>query len=75
MDGVMKTAKSIAKKGSASLRAAKEAIAAGKDVDLETGCKFEADAFAVCMASIDAKEGTSAFLEKRKAEFKGTLES
>lgn len=75
MDAVMKTAKAIAKKGSTSLRAAKEAIAVGKDVDLETGCKFEADAFALCMASVDAKEGTSAFLEKRKADFKGTLES
>ncbi|GAB6144983.1 enoyl-CoA hydratase-related protein [Desulfocicer niacini] len=75
MEAVMKTARAIAKKGRTSLRAAKEAIGAGKDVDLETGCKFEADAFAICMASVDAKEGTSAFLEKRKADFKGTLES
>ncbi|SLM30011.1 enoyl-CoA hydratase-isomerase [Desulfamplus magnetovallimortis] len=75
MEEVMKTAKAIAKKGSASLRAAKEAIACGKDVDLETGCRFEADAFALCVASSDAAEGTSAFLEKRKAQFKGTLDS
>jgi len=75
MGEVMRTAKAIAKKGSTSLRAAKEAIAVGKDVDLETGCRFEADAFALCMTSIDAKEGTSAFLEKRKADFKGTLEN
>jgi len=75
MDEVMKTAAAIAKKGRTSLRAAKEAIAAGKDVNLATGCKFEADAFALCMASIDAKEGTHAFLAKRKADFKGTLEN
>ncbi|MBF0258813.1 MAG: enoyl-CoA hydratase/isomerase family protein [Desulfamplus sp.] len=74
MEDVMKTAKTIAAKGAVSLRAAKEAIGCGKDVDLETGCRFEADAFGLCMASKDAAEGTSAFLEKRKADFKGTFE-
>lgn len=75
MDAVMKTAGIIAAKGQAALRAAKEAIAVGQDVDLETGCRFEVDAFALCMAGQDAAEGTSAFLEKRKAEFKGNLDS
>lgn len=73
MDDVLKTAKAIAAKGSVSIRAAKQAVSCGKDVDLETGCRFEADAFALCMASKDAVEGTSAFLEKRKAVFTGTL--
>jgi enoyl-CoA hydratase len=73
MDEVLKTARAIATKGAASLRAAKEAINAGLDVDLETGCRFETDAFALCMSSPDAREGTSAFLEKRKAVFTGTL--
>lgn len=73
MDDVLKTAGTIASRGAVSLRAAKEAIECGKDVDLETGCRFEGDAFALCMASIDAKEGTSAFLEKRKAKFQGNL--
>ncbi len=73
MEEVKKTAALIASRGSVSLRAAKEAIECGKDVDLETGCRFEGDAFAICMASIDAKEGTGAFLEKRKAKFQGTL--
>jgi enoyl-CoA hydratase len=75
MEEVMKTAKAIASKGAVSLRAAKEAIGCGKDVDLETGCRFEANAFALCMASKDAVEGTSAFLEKRKAAFIGTLDN
>jgi enoyl-CoA hydratase len=43
------------------------------DVDLTTGCRIEIDAFALCLASSDAKEGTLAFLEKRKADFKGGL--
>ncbi len=70
---VMKTARVIALKGKVSLRAAKEVINNGLNVDLQTGCNIEIDAFAVCMASEDAKEGTSAFLEKRKADFKGSL--
>ena len=67
------TAGEIAQRGRVSLRAAKEAINQGMDVDLATGCKMEIDAFALCMASEDAKEGTAAFLEKREAKFTGKL--
>lgn len=70
---VRKTAEAIAAKGKVALRAAKEAVNRGINVDLATGCAIEIDAFAVCMASEDAKEGTTAFLEKRKPVFKGKL--
>ncbi len=73
MDEVMKTAGVIASKGKVSLRAAKQAINKGMDVDLASGCGIEVDAFALCYASPDAKEGTRAFLDKRQAEFKGGL--
>ncbi len=73
MDEVVKTANNIVLKGKASLRAAKQAINSGMNVDLNSGCSIEIDAFSLCMASPDAKEGTSAFLEKRKADFKGSL--
>lgn len=66
-----KTARTIAQKGKVSLRAAKHAVNTGCDADLGTGCAVEIDAFALCMASEDAKEGTSAFLEKRKPAFGG----
>ena len=75
LDDVKKTADAIAAKGQTALRAAKQAVNASLDVDIKTGCNIEIDAFALCLASEDAKEGTSAFLEKRKAEFKGTFES
>lgn len=68
-----KTASVIASKGKVSLRAAKQAVNSGLGVDLETGLAIECDAFALCMASEDAKEGTAAFLEKRKAKFTGAL--
>lgn len=73
MEEVMKTAKAIAAKGRVSLRAAKQAVNSGLGTDLATGLNIECDAFALCMASQDAKEGTSAFLEKRKAVFSGKL--
>jgi len=70
----MKTAKGMAGKGRVSMRAAKQCIDRGFDVDLHSGCHMESDAFALCMASPDGKEGTTAFLEKRKPEFKGELD-
>ncbi|CAB1075010.1 3-hydroxybutyryl-CoA dehydratase (EC [Olavius algarvensis Delta 1 endosymbiont] len=73
MDEVLKTAAVIASKGKVSLREAKQAVNKGMDVDLASGCGIEIDAFCLCYASPDAKEGTSAFLEKRQAEFKGGL--
>jgi enoyl-CoA hydratase len=73
MEETLKTARAIAARGKVSLRAAKQAINSGLNVDLATGCHIEADAFAICMASEDGKEGTRAFIEKRKPQFKGSL--
>ena len=61
----------IASKGPLAIKAAKEAIKLGLDVDLKSGCEHEASLFAGICASEDKIEGTKAFLEKRKAEFKG----
>jgi len=72
-DETMKTAKLIASKGRVSLRAVKQMIDRGFDLDVRSGCYMEADAFALCMASSDSKEGMTAFLEKRKPQFKGEL--
>ncbi|WP_300670249.1 enoyl-CoA hydratase-related protein [Desulfoluna sp.] len=69
MDEVMKTAEAIAAKGRVPVSAAKHAINAGLNGDLPSGCAIEVEAFATCVASGDAKEGTSAFLEKRKPIF------
>jgi len=69
----MNSAKLLSEKGSVSLKAIKDCIGRGVDVDLRDGCYMESDAFGLCIVSPDAKEGMSAFLEKRKAEFKGGL--
>jgi enoyl-CoA hydratase len=74
MEEVLKTARDIAAKGRVSLREAKQAVNRGLDADLATGCSLETDAFALTLASPDAKEGTAAFLEKRKPLFTGKLQ-
>jgi enoyl-CoA hydratase len=74
MDEVLKTARDIAAKGRVALRAVKQAVNHGLNTDLATGCSIETDAFALTLASPDAKEGTTAFLEKRQAVFTGKLQ-
>ena len=54
-----------------SLGVAKEAITRGLAADLERGLEIEADLFGFITTTRDMKEGTSAFLEKRKPEFSG----
>lgn len=71
MAGTYEVARKIVKKGRASLRAAKNAIRQGMNCDLKTGLEIERDAFALCLSNPDALEGTTAFLEKRKADFSG----
>jgi enoyl-CoA hydratase len=48
-----------------------EAVDVGLDGGLEAGLRFEASAFAVSAATQDSREGTRAFLEKRKPAFAG----
>jgi len=48
-----------------------EAVDAGLSVSLEEGLRFEAAAFGVSAATEDRREGTRAFLEKRRAVFAG----
>ncbi len=69
----MKTAKMLASKGKFSLMAVKRCIDRGYDLDLRAACAVETDQFALCMASPDGREGMTAFLEKRKPDFKGEL--
>lgn len=48
-----------------------ESVDSGLDGGLQAGLRFESMAFGLTAASADRREGTTAFLEKRKAVFTG----
>jgi enoyl-CoA hydratase/carnithine racemase len=54
-----------------AIQYAMEAVNHGLDLPLAEGLFLEATLFGVCCATEDKKEGTTAFLEKRAAAFKG----
>ncbi len=67
----MEIANRIAEKSPVALRLAKEAVKIASRSLLDEGLKREVDLFALCFSSEDKDEGVSAFLEKRKPQFKG----
>lgn len=61
----------IAAKGPVALRLAKQVVHQGFDLTLEAGLALEKYAQAIVFESNDKLEGTTAFLEKRQAQFTG----
>lgn len=64
-------AKRIVAKAPVAVRLSKAAATAGIEVDIDRAMTIEADAFGLCFATADQKEGMTAFVEKRKASFTG----
>jgi enoyl-CoA hydratase len=65
-------AKRILRQGPLASRLAKLALNASARVDLDSGLLIETLAQAICYDSEDKREGTTAFLEKRKPKFTGS---
>jgi enoyl-CoA hydratase len=63
--------KLILSKGPLAVSAAVECILAAEELSPIEGLNFESRKFGDTCGTTDFKEGTTAFLEKRKAEFKG----
>lgn len=61
----------ILAKGVLAIEAAVECINASEELSIQEGLAFESKKFGDVCATEDFKEGTKAFLEKRKADFKG----
>jgi len=72
---LLATAESIAKtilsKGQLAIRMSIKAINATMEAPLNEGLHIEAGLFGECCSTEDFREGTTAFLEKRKPVFKG----
>ena len=67
----MKLAEQLAAAAPQALRGILDAIVIAGEAGLETGLEYETQAFAVAFSTDDMKEGTSAFLARRKAQFSG----
>jgi enoyl-CoA hydratase len=70
-DRVRAIAVRIAEKSPIALQMAKEAVKTASRSNLREGLDRETDLFCLTFGSEDKAEGVRAFLEKRKAEFKG----
>lgn len=54
-----------------ALRGVLDAVVIGGEAPLETGLEFESNAFGMAFSTDDMREGTRAFLERRKPAFQG----
>ena len=68
---VRKLAGKLAAKAPVAMRYIIEAVNKGPEMPLADACAFEATLFGLVASTEDMREGTKAFLEKRKAEFAG----
>jgi enoyl-CoA hydratase len=64
-------ARTLLTRGPLALRLALQAVHEGLQMNLEEGLSMEAALFGLCCATEDMREGTGAFVEKRKPAFKG----
>jgi enoyl-CoA hydratase len=48
-----------------------DAVLLGEDMALDQALEYETNAFALCCSTADMREGTQAFLERRKPQFTG----
>lgn len=68
--GVEALAQTIAAQGPRAVRAAKRAARAAESSHGQLGFEFEAQLFSSCFAGAEAREGLTAFVAKRKPEFR-----
>ena len=71
LDAARELAGRVLELGPLAVRLAKRALNASAEMPLRAGLLYESALQAITFESKDKTEGTTAFLEKRKARFKG----
>lgn len=71
MEETKKVAAQIAGNGPIGVKLAKMVIDAGFNMDLSEACSLESYAFGISFTTEDQKEGMTAFIEKKKPNYKG----
>src|SRR5919205_680235 len=71
LEEAKRVARDIAAKGPVATRLAKESVDRAHETTLALGLEYERRLLYLAFASEDAKEGLTAFTEKRKPDFKG----
>jgi enoyl-CoA hydratase len=71
LDDAKKLAQTIAEKAPVAARLATESVDLAWNSTLDAGLEFERKAFYLLFATEDKEEGVDAFVNKRKAQFKG----
>ncbi|MEX1139266.1 MAG: enoyl-CoA hydratase-related protein [Bacteroidota bacterium] len=70
MSSSLTVAQKICSKGQVAIRLALKAVNMTRETNLSDGQELEASLFGVCCGSEDFTEGTTAFLQKRKPQFR-----
>ena len=71
LDKAKAIAAKIVERAPLAVQITKAAINRGTEMDQRSGISYEAEVFGLMFSTEDQKEGMAAFLEKRKANFKG----
>jgi enoyl-CoA hydratase len=71
LEEALELAQAIADRAPLAVRLAKDAVSRAQDLSLEHGLGLERSNFLIAFGSEDKQEGTTAFVEKRRPQWKG----
>jgi enoyl-CoA hydratase len=70
LDAALKLAEDMAARPAVALATIKDMVNTGSALDITTALRYEARGFGMLLGTEDYREGTKAFIEKRRPQFK-----